>query len=218
MADRARHAVGGEPVVFGLAPAPIGRCAKTSPGWPPPSPWCATSACGRSSIRPRSRPAAAGWSIVSRRTAACQYGSREEFAIIDARQDTPIDTSSPDGVVSPLWHARQSCDVRNSVGVAARDRRERVGHLRRAPLARCDETATADPDGSHAGVADADMILHRVYRQPSQQATVEPVPQEVRDAPACFVRAVVERNAHPALIMMCCRRLSVTCICGTRSQ
>ena len=33
---------------------------------------------------------------------------------MDARQDTPIDTSSPVGVVNPLWHARQSCDVRNN--------------------------------------------------------------------------------------------------------
>ena len=38
-------------------------------------------------------PAAPGWSIVSRRTDACQYGSRAAFAIIDARQATPIDTS-----------------------------------------------------------------------------------------------------------------------------
>jgi hypothetical protein len=42
------------------------------------------------------------WSIVSLRTEACQYGSRDELAIIDARQDTPIDTSSPSLAISPL--------------------------------------------------------------------------------------------------------------------
>lgn len=40
--------------------------------------------------------------MVSRRTAACQYGSRDEFAIIDARQANPIETSSPELLVSPL--------------------------------------------------------------------------------------------------------------------
>ena len=56
MAHRARHAVGGEPIVFVRARAdrqvredlavPVGRRALS----------CATSACGRSRIRPRSRP------------------------------------------------------------------------------------------------------------------------------------------------------------------
>ena len=53
------------------------------------------------------------WSIVSRRTLACQYGSREEFAIMLARQSNPIDTSSPDAVSRPLWHATQRSDVWN---------------------------------------------------------------------------------------------------------
>ncbi len=58
--------------------------------------------------------AASGWSIVSRLTDACQYGSRAEFAIIVARQLTPIDTSSPDDSVRLLWQAMHSCDVTKS--------------------------------------------------------------------------------------------------------
>ena len=50
-------------------------------------------------------------SIVSRRTLACQYGSREEFAIMLARQSNPIDTSAPDAVSRPLWHATHRSDV-----------------------------------------------------------------------------------------------------------
>jgi hypothetical protein len=49
--------------------------------------------------------------MVSRRTLACQYGSRDEFAIIVARQSNPIDTSSPFAVVRPLWQARHRSDV-----------------------------------------------------------------------------------------------------------
>src|SRR5258708_26055644 len=54
-----------------------------------------------------------GWSIVSRRVLACQYGSREELAIMVARQAKPIDTSSPDFVVRPLWQAMHRSDVWN---------------------------------------------------------------------------------------------------------
>ena len=43
-----------------------------------------------------------GWSITSRRTPACQYGSRAELAMIDPRHDVPIDMSSPLGVTRPL--------------------------------------------------------------------------------------------------------------------
>jgi hypothetical protein len=42
------------------------------------------------------------WSIVSRRTAACQYGSLAEFAIIVERHVAPMDTSSPDADMSVL--------------------------------------------------------------------------------------------------------------------
>ncbi len=44
--------------------------------------------------------------MISRRTAAIQYGSRAEFAIIDERQSAPMDTSSPRSVTRPLWQAR----------------------------------------------------------------------------------------------------------------
>src|SRR5262245_42392205 len=54
------------------------------------------------------------WSIVSRRTDASQYGAREELAIIDPRQSDPIDTSSPERVVNPLWHAMHASAVRNA--------------------------------------------------------------------------------------------------------
>src|SRR5215510_5213787 len=56
------------------------------------------------------------WSMVSRRTDASQYGSRDELAIIDARQSDPIDTFSPDRVVSPLWQATHASAVRKAVG------------------------------------------------------------------------------------------------------
>src|SRR6476646_9509580 len=49
--------------------------------------------------------------MVSRRTPACQYGSRAEFAMIEARQLAPIDTSSPDGAMRLLWHGMQLPDV-----------------------------------------------------------------------------------------------------------
>ena len=136
MADRARHAIGGEPVVFGSRPAPNRQVREDlAVAGRPASPWSRTWACGRSSIRPRSRAPPLGWSIVSRRTAACQYGSRAEFAIIDARHDTPIDTSSPVGVVSPLWHATQSCDVRNTRRVAVGRRPARMRAA--SPCAAC---------------------------------------------------------------------------------
>jgi len=45
--------------------------------------------------------------MTSRRTAACQYGSRAEFPIMDARHEDPIEMSSPEGVVIPLWQAMQ---------------------------------------------------------------------------------------------------------------
>src|SRR6202021_2802328 len=55
-----------------------------------------------------------GWSSVSRRTLACQYGSREEFAIMLDRQSSPMEKSSPAFVFMPLWHATQRSEVRNS--------------------------------------------------------------------------------------------------------
>src|SRR6185295_15171410 len=51
-----------------------------------------------------------GWSSTSRRTDACQYGSRDEFAIIEARQATPIETSSPLGATRLLWQAMHSLE------------------------------------------------------------------------------------------------------------
>src|ERR1700674_247321 len=43
-----------------------------------------------------------GWSIDSRRTRPCQYGSRDEVGRVLARRWTPMETSSPELVVSPL--------------------------------------------------------------------------------------------------------------------
>ncbi len=59
-----------------------------------------------------------GWSITSRRTPACQYGSRDELAMMDARHSTPIEMSSPAGVTSWLWHAMHWSPVRNTGGSA----------------------------------------------------------------------------------------------------
>jgi hypothetical protein len=52
--------------------------------------------------------------MVSRRIEACQYGSREEFAMIEARHCAPIDMSSPPGVRTWLWQAMQWLEVVNS--------------------------------------------------------------------------------------------------------
>src|SRR5262245_10493763 len=52
--------------------------------------------------------------MVSRRTDACQYGSRAEFAIIVGRHANPIETSSPAAVVMVLWQAKQRFDNWNS--------------------------------------------------------------------------------------------------------
>src|SRR5437879_3274780 len=52
--------------------------------------------------------------MLSRRTLACQYGSREEFAIMLARQSKPMEMSEPACVFKPLWHATQRSDVWNS--------------------------------------------------------------------------------------------------------
>jgi hypothetical protein len=83
---------------------PMGRCAKISRAARPPAPWCATSACGRSSTRSRSRRRRR---VVHRLAPDRCLPVRvaREFAIIDARQETPIDTSSPVAVVRPLWQA-----------------------------------------------------------------------------------------------------------------
>src|SRR4051794_10369942 len=58
------------------------------------------------------------WSIDSRLTLACQYGSRDEFAIMLARQSTAIDTSWPVAVRRPLWHAIHRSEVWNCGGAA----------------------------------------------------------------------------------------------------
>src|SRR4051812_15208475 len=48
--------------------------------------------------------------MVSRRTLAWKYGSRAELAMIVERHALPIDTSSPDDVLSPLWQATHSSE------------------------------------------------------------------------------------------------------------
>ena len=70
----------------------------------PPRRWVSTCAIGMWQ-REHSFSIAAcacGWSVTSRRTPACQYGSRAACAIIDARHIVPNDTSSPLAVVRPL--------------------------------------------------------------------------------------------------------------------
>ena len=64
--------------------------------------------------------------MVSRRTLPCQYGSRDELAMMLARQSKPIETSLPEAVVQPLWQARQRSEVWN-LGAGSDGRRsERV--------------------------------------------------------------------------------------------
>src|SRR5260370_17011407 len=56
---------------------------------------------------------APGLWIDPRRTLACQYGSRDELAIMLDRHSVPMETSSPDGVIRPTWQARQRSEVWN---------------------------------------------------------------------------------------------------------
>ena len=58
--------------------------------------------------------------MTSRRTAACQYGSRAELAIIDALQLEPIEMSSPVTAVRPLWQAMHRSEVSKTEGVDGR--------------------------------------------------------------------------------------------------
>jgi hypothetical protein len=99
----------------GEPPAVIGRCANTCPCPPPARSIRALIGMWQAAHSSWMAAACFGWSIVSRRTPACQYGSRAEFAIIVERHVAPIDTSSPDGAVSPLWHATQLSEWENSV-------------------------------------------------------------------------------------------------------
>src|SRR2546423_10981922 len=50
----------------------------------------------------------------SRRPLPCQCGSGDELAIMLGRQSKPMEISSPDFVVNPLWQATQRSEVRNS--------------------------------------------------------------------------------------------------------
>jgi len=55
-----------------------------------------------------------GRSITSERTDACQYGSRAAFAIIVARQELSIETSTPVSSVRFVWQTAQEPDVEKS--------------------------------------------------------------------------------------------------------
>ena len=85
----------------------IGSVANTSPFSPAARLICVAIGMWHSAHSSSIAELWAGWSIVSRRTLACQYGSRAEFAIIVDRQVAPIDTSSPEGATRALWHATQ---------------------------------------------------------------------------------------------------------------
>jgi hypothetical protein len=56
------------------------------------------------------------WTMVSLRTEACQYGSLADWAIIEDLQLDPIETSSPEGEINPLWQAMHWSDVTNICG------------------------------------------------------------------------------------------------------
>src|SRR5260370_13265250 len=56
---------------------------------------------------------APGLWIDPRRTLACQYGSRDELAIMLDRHSVPMETSCPDAVIRPTWQARQRSEVWN---------------------------------------------------------------------------------------------------------
>ncbi len=88
--------------------------------------------------------------MISRRTAACQYGSRAECAIIDACQAAPIETSSPDGVVNPLWQARQSAPTANDDGD--------VGGAC-GPASGLDDVRAAAPSSTTPTIADAHLTI-----------------------------------------------------------
>ncbi len=96
-----------------VAPAPIGRCVNTPPSCPTAlasyriiGMWQAEHSCSIAAAAP-------GCSVISRRTPACQYGSRAALAIIEARHAMPIDASAPLGVTRPLWQAWHRSEVSN---------------------------------------------------------------------------------------------------------
>ena len=108
VAHRARHAVSRQAMQLGAVLAGDGQVREhLAVAAGRLGDRAATSACDTWRTRPGSPPTCVGWSIVSRRTAACQYGSRAELAIIVERQVAPIETSSPAGVRRLLWQATQ---------------------------------------------------------------------------------------------------------------
>jgi hypothetical protein len=140
--------------------------------------------------------------MISRRTPACHYGSRAEFAIIDARHDSPIETSSPAGVVRPLWQAAQSCDVRNSASECLRGR-GRTRPLRHRGRHR-DEQGHEPHDGERP---DQDRPSSDADEKGRHQPSLNPPSNQSQRK---YVMTVVVRptrafsgNRTPALIIRC---------------
>ena len=104
---------------------------------------------------------------ISRRTLACQYGSRDELAIMLARQSKPIETSSPD--------ARQQAVVTRDAAVGGLE-------LRRAAFGRAHRRGRRERRAQSAAATTAARGSDAPTSFPSlQEAAVEPVPQEIED-------------------------------------
>lgn len=118
-----------------------------------------------------------------------------------ARQRDPIDTSSPDEVVNPLWHAMQPCDVSKSrvakggcagaacAGVAL----ESIAKKAAIPISPI-QAQGATIDRAH-GVRRGSIPEGRAL-PPAEESTIEPVPKHVGDDLARPRSAVADRKAQ----------------------
>ena len=154
MAHRARDAVGRQAVQRRSRPARRWAGART-PRRVPPAALVMRCDIGMWQAAHSSWIAAecVGWSIVSRRTAACQYGSRAELAIIVDRQVAPIETSSPAGAqVVVARHAVLGMREEREVEVRIRRRAAAAGCASSARVARPGRATAARPRRRAAGV------------------------------------------------------------------
>src|SRR6187401_2619107 len=138
-----------------------------------------------------------GWSRVSRRTLACQYGSRAELAIIVDRHDVPIETSSPVGATRLLWHATQlsECAKSGTFACGLAGAGPLAGAADWAPgIASITETIQdAVTSGRRCG---NDVRRIRSSSLPELgEPTIEPVPHQIGDNGRSPFIAFVERNS-----------------------
>src|SRR5690606_33421089 len=133
--------------------------------------------------------------MISRRTAACQYGSRAEFAIMLARQAGPKEMSSPADVDSVLWQAMQLLERSNRPAGGATCEIPCEPSTCVASAFRCKDalpTHSTQPAATQAMVRFAIALPLPAIEEPA----VPPVPQEIGDEPFAAAAPVVDRELH----------------------